>query len=464
MFKKIFRLSSCTFILFFILSGCNSFNPKPKILQVKEKTISVNGKQASFYAITQPDGTYGLTFNKGEIFNVVVENYLNLPTSVHWHGIILPNNQDGVAFITQFPIYPNETYSYHFPIIQSGTFWMHSHYGLQEQKLYTAPLILQDPEDQNIANQEFVLLLNDFTFTSAEKILENLHCQNKNQKASMNMDAAPMKMSADLADVNYDAFLINLQTIEKPEIILVQPNDRVRLRIINGSASTNFLLSLGTLEGEAIAVDGNRIQPLKGNEFELAIAQRIDVIVTIPQEGGAFPILAKGEGSSMQGGAILCANNAHIPSLSSKLSSNIDAFSYKQEKNLHAISPLTSRNPDQKIELVLGGNMVGYVWTINNQAWPEVTPVLVEKGQRVEITFKNVTSMSHPMHLHGHTFQVTAINGMPFQGALRDTVLVLPDSTLTIQFDANNPGVWPFHCHNLYHAESGMFTLLRYKE
>jgi FtsP/CotA-like multicopper oxidase with cupredoxin domain len=102
------------------------------------------------------------------------------------------------------------------------------------------------------------------------------------------------------------------------------------------------------------------------------------------------------------------------------------------------------------------------VWTINGQAWPESTPLVVERGQRVEILFKNTTSMSHPMHLHGHVFQVKSINGQKFEGAIRDTVLVTPNSTLTIQFDANNPGVWPLHCHILYHLEAGMFTVVRY--
>jgi FtsP/CotA-like multicopper oxidase with cupredoxin domain len=129
---------------------------------------------------------------------------------------------------------------------------------------------------------------------------------------------------------------------------------------------------------------------------------------------------------------------------------------------LHALSPLPSKKPDQKIDLVLGGNMIDYIWTINDQAWPEVTPILVKEGKRIEITFKNTSMMSHPMHLHGHVFQVTAINDTPFQGALRDTILVLPNSSVTIQFDADNPGTWPLHCHFLYHAEAGMFSVVRY--
>lgn len=108
--------------------------------------------------------------------------------------------------------------------------------------------------------------------------------------------------------------------------------------------------------------------------------------------------------------------------------------------------------------------MQDYIWTLNGQSWPEVPPLVVEKGQRVEITFVNTSTMSHPMHLHGHVFQVTAIDGESINGAMRDTVLVMPKSSLSIQFDADNPGVWPLHCHVLYHLEAGMLTVLRYKD
>ena len=108
--------------------------------------------------------------------------------------------------------------------------------------------------------------------------------------------------------------------------------------------------------------------------------------------------------------------------------------------------------------------MASYQWTINGQSWPEVTPLLVEEGQRVEIVFNNVSSMSHPMHLHGHIFQITALNGKPIEGALRDTVFIPQNSSVSIQFDADNPGVWPLHCHLLYHHKAGMATVLRYNE
>lgn len=427
------------------------------VLRVTEKKILIQGKEASVFTITQSDGTFGLYVNKGQPFYVRLENHLQVPTSVHWHGLMLPNNQDGVAFITQFPIYPGLAYTYKFPLIQEGSYWMHSHVNLQEQKLLSAPLILYGPEDVTIADQEAVVLLTDFTFKSPMTIFQDLKC---NQKQKMSSNKMVMQ---DIVEVDYDAFLANYHTIDNPQIIEVTPGSRVRLRMINGSSATNFFLHLGALEGEAIAVDGNRIQSLRGTEFELSIAQRLDILVTIPPQGGAFPVLAQGEGSNLQTGIILITKGSKAPSISPRTAQKAGVLTNAQESKLHATTPLPERSIDRKLTVELGGNMQEYIWTLNGQSWPEVTPLVVEKGQRVEITFVNTSTMSHPMHLHGHVFQVTAINEKPINGAMRDTVLVMPKSSLSIQFDANNPGVWPLHCHVLYHLEAGMLTVLRYK-
>jgi FtsP/CotA-like multicopper oxidase with cupredoxin domain len=448
--------------LYFLMTLCLFFHSYIRsdetVLRVTEKKILVQGKEASVFAITQSDGTFGLYVNKGQAFDVRLENHLQVPTSVHWHGLVLPNNQDGVAFITQFPIYPGLAYVYKFPLIQEGSFWMHSHVNLQEQKLLSAPLILYGPEDLTIADKEAVVLLTDFTFKSPMTIFQGLKC---NQKQTMSSNKMIMQ---DIVEVDYDAFLANYHTLDHPEIIEVAPGSRVRLRMINGSSATNFFLHLGALEGEAIAVDGNRIQALRGTEFELSIAQRIDILVTIPLQGGSFPILAQGEGTNLQTGVILITKGSKVPSLSPKTAQKAGTLTNAQESKLHAMTPLSERSIDKKLTVELGGNMQEYIWTLNGQSWPEVTPLVVEKGQRVEIAFVNTSTMSHPMHLHGHVFQVTAINGKPLNGAMRDTVLVMPKSSLSIQFDADNPGVWPLHCHVLYHLEAGMLTVLRYKD
>jgi FtsP/CotA-like multicopper oxidase with cupredoxin domain len=436
------------------ISPCFAVADAPVTLQVAETTITVNGKSATVYSITQPDGTPGLTAKQGQMFDVILENSLQVPTSIHWHGLILPNNQDGVPNITQFPIYPSLSYQYQFPLVQAGTFWMHSHFSMQEQELLSAPLILKGKDDPSIADQEVVILLTDFSFQSPSQIYEQLRCGGKGMK---------MKGS-DLIDVDYDAFLANRHTLDDPEIVSVNPGKRVRLRIINGASGTNFFLSLGKLSAQAIAVDGSRIKPLAGSRFELAAAQRIDLVITIPKEGGAFPILAQGEGTDKQTGLILATAQASIPKLSQQAPFRAGPLTNALEPFFRPLSPLATKLPDQKITVVLGGNMMTYTWTLNGQSWPNVTPLIIESGTRVEITFKNTSTMGHPMHLHGHVFEVTALNDMPCQGAMRDTVYVPANGSVTIQFDANNPGIWPLHCHLLYHLEAGMMTVVRYQD
>jgi len=440
---------------------CFKLNGNPVDLQISDKTIDVNGKKAIVLAISQPDGTLGVRANKGQLFDVNLKNTIQVPTSIHWHGLILPNAQDGVAFVTQYPLYPGLTYHYQFPLLQSGTYWMHSHYGLQEQLLLSAPLIIYDPEEANIADQEVILFLTDFSFKTPSEIFQHLRC-NRNENEMMSKH----NMSAqDVVEVDYDAFLANYKVLEKPDIVKVAPGKKVRVRVINGASATNFFIVLSSLKGEVIAVDGNRIKPFSDSQFELAVAQRIDIVLTIPQEGGVFPILAKGEGTDKQAGLILTTNEKlPLLQLSGKATEKAKALTNAQELNLHALYPLSEKPVDKQVVIELGGDMANYVWTLNGQTWPEVTPAIVERGQRVEIIFKNVTTMSHPMHLHGHVFQVTSIDGKPFQGAMRDTVLVMPNSSVAIQFDADNPGVWPLHCHILYHMEAGMFTVIRYKD
>lgn len=432
-------------------------------LTIIEKKIHVNGRDATIFAIVQDDGTLGLRIKKDEQFHVRLKNSLTIPTSVHWHGLILPNDQDGVAFITQYPIYPTQFYQYQFPLTQSGTFWMHSHLGLQEQKLLSAPLIIDDSEDAGIADQEVIVFFADFTFQSPSTVYQHLRCKNFANEKRVSKKSHE-KHPPDVVDVEYDAYLTNYRTLRDPQIVAVHPGTKVRLRFINGSSATNFFINLGRLTGEAIAVDGNRIKPLSSLQFELADAQRIDVVVKIPDAGGAFPILAQAEGTDRQTGLILATKNAKTPEISETAEKKAGPLTNAQERKLQALHPLASKKADKQLVVELGGNMSTYTWTINGQAWPESTPLIVEKGQRIEMIFKNNTSMSHPMHLHGHVFQVKAIDEKKFEGALRDTVLITPHSTLTIQFDANNPGVWPLHCHILYHLEAGMFTVVRYSD
>lgn len=455
--KRIFVLAVIVISSYLPQAYTQEVNPSIT-LQIVQQPIVVHGRKSFVYRVKQPDGTLGIEASKGQQLNIVVENKIDRPTSLHWHGIILPNSQDGVPFLTQPPIKPGQSFQYQYKLIQSGTFWLHTHFRLQEQKLLAAPFIIHDPNEQ-VSDQEVVLMLEDFSFTSPRLIYKKLRCQNKIAMASM----SKMNMGSDINDVQYDAFLANERTLSDPQIVRVKPGTTVRLRIINAAASSNFYIDVGQLEHDVIAVDGNPIKPIKLNPFELGMAQRVDIVVKIPQGEGSYPILAKVEGTDDQTGIILTTEYSAIPSFFERDSKVMPAFSGLQEQQLAASTPLPSKPVTRSITFSLQGNMQKYVWKINNQVWPFETVPEIKANDRVEMVFQNQTSMSHPMHLHGHTFQVTEINGKKISGANRDTILVLPHASVKVQFDANNPGVWMMHCHNIYHAASGMITKILYQ-
>jgi FtsP/CotA-like multicopper oxidase with cupredoxin domain len=274
---------------------------------------------------------------------------------------------------------------------------------------------------------------------------------------------AAMAAAPDLNDVKYDAFLANDRTLADPEIVKVEPGGKVLLRIINSSSMSAYHVDLGRLRGELIAVDGFQIAPVAGRVFPIAVAQRLDIRATVPSGPGAYPVLAVLEGERKQTGIVLAAAGAAISRIPDMAATPSPALTLELESRLRAARPLKARKADRVHALNLTGNMATYEWSLNNVVWnKDVPPLPVAKGERVELVLVNKTPMPHPMHLHGHEFQVVEIDGKRFPGAVRDTVLVTPGRRVVIAFDANNPGWWAFHCHLLYHLDAGMFTTFRY--
>jgi FtsP/CotA-like multicopper oxidase with cupredoxin domain len=445
----------------------------PTILRVQRRSIEVNGKSASVLGITQPNGMPGITTTMGQQFRTRVENHLDVPTLIHWHGLTPPWQQDGVPGISAPPIPPGGSAEYDFPLQFGGTFWMHSHEGLQEQQLLAAPLIISDDRDRP-GQQDIIVMLADFSFTPPQQILEGLRkgggMKMPAAASAMSMNAAAAGMAAagasrapDLNDVKFDAFLANDRTLADPEVVRVETGGTVLLRIINSSSMSAYHIDLGGLNGELIAVDGFRVRPISARRFPLAVAQRLDIRVQMPRTPASYPVLAILEGERNQSGVILQAGNARVGRLPMVATMPSTALTLDLERRLRASEPLAPRKADRAHLLNLTGNMEGYVWSINDVAWnKDVPPLPITKGERIELVFENRTPMPHPMHLHGHTFQVVEIDGKRFQGARRDTVLVPPKMRIVVAFDADNPGWWALHCHLLYHLEAGMFTTLRY--
>jgi FtsP/CotA-like multicopper oxidase with cupredoxin domain len=362
---------------------------------------------------------------------------------------------------------------------------MHSHQGMQEQSLMTAPLIVRSAENMRADRQEVVLLLHDFSFHTPDELLAALTKSNGSQSAmpksgmgsmavgsgsmgAMNSGTmGAMNMASgtamDLNDIDYDAFLANDRTLADPEIIRTEPGGRVHLRLINGASATQFWIHLGPIAGNVVAVDGHPVRPVHSGRLPLAMAQRLDVLIDLPGSG-PYPIIAQVEGKRSSTGIVLAAAGVPVPRYPVVASENAPPVDLSLERRLEAITPLAPRAPDVTHRVVLDGAMSPYAWSMNGEYWPNVTPLMISPDQRVAIEMVNNTMMPHPMHLHGHAFQVVAINGAPLAGAVRDTVLVPPKSSVTIAFDADNPGRWAFHCHNLYHMTTGMMTEVRYPD
>lgn len=466
-------------------------------LMITRRTLEVGGRAASVFGIVDGAGASGLSFGPEDRFAVRLTNRAGEAASLHWHGQIPPPDQDGVPGLNGVtPLADAATASYEYAL-QPGTHWMHSHFGLQEQQLMAAPLVVRTAEDLRADVQEVTVLLHDFTFRDPQEILSGLMKGMDHGAMTHSSPSAPSQLSApmagmdhaamghgsmpgmgqsgmsmpgmdhgggagpDLNDVEYDAYLANDRTLDDPQVVTVERGQRVRLRIINGATSTAFWIETGAVSAEVVAVDGTPVQPLPGSRFPLAGGQRLDLLLTIPKAGsGVVPVLARREGSNHRTGVILAPKGAKIARLAGQDGPAAPPLDLVLESRLKALTPLPAAAAATRLSLRLTGSMMPYVWSLDDRSWGQHAPLALKAGQRVELTFDNVSGMSHPMHLHGHHFQVIALDGKALAGAVRDTVLVPPGRRVTVAFTAGQPGDWPLHCHNLLHMAAGMMTVV----
>ena len=317
---------------------------------------------------------------------------------------------------------------------------MHSHFGLQEQSLLAAPLIVREAEAIRSGAQEVVILLQDFSWTDPSELFQGLRkpkaggmtMSGMNMSGmtmsggSMNMSGGKMAMPAmDLNDITYDAFLANDRTLADPQVVDVERNAEVRLRVINAAASTNFTIDLGSLTGTLVAVDGNPIVPLPVRQVLLGASPSAPTSWSAWPDTAA-PVLARCEGRTLQTGVVLRPRGAAVAKLATDNAEAGPVVGPALEMQLGAKEPLPSKPVDRSVPVDLVGNMASYSWgmVVNHMGG---APVTVKRGERVELVMRNTTMMSHPMHLHGHNFQVTEIAGMAIAGAVRDSVLGAAD-------------------------------------
>ncbi len=420
---------------------------------------------SSFNAIVA-EGTWPgaeIRYRKGDTFRVMVQNHLNGPTCVHWHGLLLPALMDGVPGISQLPIAAGAVDYYEFPILQSGTYYYHSHFETQEQYGLLGPLILEDPDEPHHYDHDQTVMLCDIPGSDAKQTISDL------RSGKMKPDSAvpylPDGSKEFDTDVAYPGYTINGHSNDDPWTLRVRSGDRIRLRLINSSGSSYFRVKLDDLQMSVIATDGKPVEPVLVDDLVIATAERYDVIVTVPASGN-HTLHAAALGVSGQAVGII-----HTNDITPKADSSRARFSGKslRQNDLRAVEPSDLGKVDIVHDVVLGGNMKAFEWTINGNFWPEPfagpgakeTFLSVQEGSVVRLRMINKTMMAHPMHLHGHVFRRVRQRDNRF-APFKDTISVGAGETVEIEFLANNPGTWAYHCHNIWHLAVGMMQPVRY--
>ncbi|CAM2860772.1 multicopper oxidase family protein [Prescottella defluvii] len=427
-----------------------------------------------------------LRLRKGDRVQVSVSNGLPADTTLHWHGIRIRNDMDGAAPVTQSAITANGgTFEYDFVAPDPGTHWYHSHSGLQADRGLFGAMIIEDPDDRTGADADAVLVLDDWIDgmgTTPEAVLMALNPAISGghggghgghgggaAPAAAHSDAE-MGVAQDLVSrghgdsaalggmtqhIAYPLHLINGRPPNDPAVVEASVGQRLRLRIINAAAETPYRFAVAGHELTVVAVDGFDVRPVPADTVIVGMAQRVDVLVTV--RSGAWPVVAKVEGRDGYASTVLRTPDA-VPLSNPDVGGTVPELSGRlvPESELRPVDAvrLEDRSPDRnyRVELIQAGDR--YVW---GMAGADAGKLVMKQGERVRITMVNSSSMWHPMHTHGHTFAVPAYGGLR-----RDTVNVLPGTELAIEFDADNPGEWMFHCHNAYHFEAGMTANLRY--
>lgn len=555
-------------------------------LFIGETPLNITGKTR--YAKTINAGLPGplLRWKEGDTVTLRVKNRLSEPTSVHWHGIILPANMDGVPGLSFHGIEPDDTYVYSFKIKQNGTYWYHSHSGLQEQEGVYGPIIIDAAEPEPFQwDSEQVVLLTDWSDEKASDILAKLKKQSDyynfakptatdffrdaREKGLANTLAdrkmwAEMKMNpTDLADVSgfTYTYLMNGQGPGKNWTGLFRKGEKVRLRFINGSAMTYFDVRIPGLKMTVVAADGQYVTPVSVDEFRIAVAETYDVIVeptddaytifaqSMDRSGYARGTLAVREGLSatvpkpdsrpwltmddmgmggmdhgsmggmdhsqmqgMNGGDMQSMDGSDIPApptdsmagMDHSAMSGMDHASMAgmndmqkhpaSETNnplvdMQAMMPAAKlndpgiglrnngrkvltyadlkstfedpdgREPSRTIELHLTGHMEKFAWSFNGIKFSDSEPVTLRYGERVRIVLVNDTMMTHPIHLHGMWSDLEDEDGN-FQ-VRKHTIDMPPGTRRSYRVTADALGRWAYHCHLLFHMETGMFREVR---
>ena len=460
-----------------VVGGCGALTPEKRgapssAVRVVERALEAAPLDFELGGRSVPTWGYGgglpgpeIRLKEGETLRAVVRNRLPEGTSVHWHGVPLPNAMDGVPGVTQEEIKAGEEFTYEFRANDPGTYIYHSHSGLQLDRGLQGPLIVEPEQEFLSYDREYVMMLDDWldgVDGTPEATYEKLRSGEGEMAGMEGMGGMHgMGVGTEPApDVTYPLYLINGRPPESPEELEVGRGERVRLRFINSSSSTIYKVALQGHRMKITHADGQPVEPVEVEAIRIGMGERYDVLVEATNPG-VWQLAAQAEGTEKLARAIFrYAGVDGAPPPANHMPSELGGrmLSYGALKATPEAETLAGGDPDQIVPITLNGNEKTYVWTINGQAFPDADLIEVGRDERVRFEMENKSLMPHPMHLHGHFFRVDNGTG---RGPLKDTVLVEPKERLAIEWVADNPGDWAFHCHQAYHQEGGMMRVVK---
>ncbi len=520
-------------------------------LHITRRNVRIAGRTGVGYCVNGQVPGPVLRWQEGRDVRIHVHNHMDEPTSLHWHGVRLPSDQDGVPGLSFAGIPAGGRFTYSFPVLQSGTYWYHSHMGHQESSgLYGALII--EPAGASLlprADRDHTVLLSDWSDVSASQIINNLKMQDdyynfrQRSLASLPEESrragglipalksrlqwSRMRMSAtDISDVSgaIYTYLMNGEAPAQGWSGLFRPGERVCLRVINAAAMTLFDVRIPGLEMQVVEADGNPVVPVPVDEFRIAPGETYVVMVT-PLQAQPYTIFAQSEDRTghargtltprpgllgpvppmdprpvrgmvdmgmampMMKGMKAMGDMPMSPPVERTPADEIDDPGppplnvENQNIATHPVErvgspgdglegtgrrvlaysdlvalrpPPDQRPPSREIILHLTGNMERYIWGFNGRKYSESGPIHLARGERVRFTVINDTMMEHPLHLHGLWSELE--NGEDDQHRpLKHTVISQPGSRMSVLVTADAPGVWAYHCHLMYHMQTGMF-------
>lgn len=449
-------------------------------LRAAPATLDLGGRRVDTWAYDGGAPGPELRVTEGDLLEVALRNDLPEATTIHWHGLALRNDMDGVPDLTGVSVDPGESFTYRFTVPDAGTYWFHPHMGLQLDRGLYAPLVVEERSGPGRYDVDQVVVLDDWldgVTGTPEDIYARLAGMSSmggsgdmdgmsgmggmggsGGQGGMGMYQSDL-LGGDAGDVGYPLHLLNGRTPSDPPTIRVPSGGTARLRLINAGSDTAYRVALGGHRMTVTHADGFPVEPVEVDSVLLGMGERYDVLVR--PDSGAWPLVALAEGKDRTAMAVIRTGGtgSTAPPPADVRPAELDGrlLGYADLRATESVRLERAQlDIDEVVEIA--GSMMPYDWSFDGVAFPQHPYFEIEQGQRVRITFENTSPMWHPIHLHGHTFRL----GEASSGPRKDTVNVLPGERVVVEFDADNPGQWMAHCHNTYHLERGMAMVVSY--